>query len=129
MRTNKQYKLELKRKAVDDYVSGRKTAAEVAAEHGVSPSHIYKWRIQFDEKAKGARVEELEDQGLSTKAARKVLALEAEIEEYQKKVAQQAVIIDLLKKLQTPKNSQPESELTGLIDTTKRLARSRKPAK
>ena len=67
--------------------------------------------------------------GLSTQAARKILSLEAELKEYQKKVAQQAVIIDLLKKLQTSTNYQPESELTGLIDTSKKLARSRKPAK
>ena len=129
MRTKKQYNLEMKRKAVDDFVSGRKTAAEVALEYGVTPSHIYKWRVRFDEKAKGLRIDELETQGMSTQAARKVLALEAEIEEYQKKVAQQAIIIDLLKKLQTSTNYQPESELSGLIDTSKRLARSKKAVK
>lgn len=125
----RQFTDEQKRKAVDEYVSGRKTAEQVAAENGVAIGMIYKWRVQLDEKAKGARIDELEGQGMSAKAARKIQQMEAEIEEYQKKVAQQAVIIDLLKKLQGPTSSQPESELTGLIDTTRRLARSRKPAK
>lgn len=128
-RQRRQFTDEQKRMAVDDYVSGRKTAEQVAAENDVNATVIYKWRVQLDEKAKGARVDELESQGLSTQAARKILQLEAEVEEYQKKVAQQAVIIDLLKKLQPSTTSQPESELTGLIDTAKRLARSRKPSK
>lgn len=128
-RNRRQFSDEQKRNAVDDYVSGRKTAEQVAVECGVNTGMIYKWRVQLDEKAKGARIDELESQGLSTQAARKILQLEAEIEEYQKKVAQQAVIIDLLKKLQKSGTFQPESELTGLIDTTKKLARSRKQPK
>jgi|SRR5690606_15149670 len=128
-RNRRQFSDEQKRNAVDDYVSGRKTAEQVAVECGVNTGMIYKWRVQLDEKAKGARIDELESQGLSTQAARKILQLEAEIEEYQKKVAQQAVIIDLLKKLQRSETFQPESELTGLIDTTKKLARSRKQPK
>ena len=90
---------------------------------------IYRWRVQLDEKAKGARIDELEAQGMSSQMARKMLQMEAEIEEYQKKVAQQAIIIDLLKKLQEPTTSQPESELTGLIDTTRKLGRSKRRAK
>lgn len=129
MKKKKQYSIDIKKQAVADYVSDHKSITQVASEHGVTPSHVYKWKIQLDEKAKGVRIKDLEAQGLSTQAARKILQLEAEIEEYQKKVAQQAVIIDLLKKLQTPASSPPESELTGLIDTTKRLARSRKPVK
>ena len=55
----------IKRAAVDDYVSGRKSAAQVAAAHEVSVSHVYKWRTQLDEKAKGLAVEELEGEGRS----------------------------------------------------------------
>jgi transposase-like protein len=120
---------EQKKAAVDEYVSGRKTAVQVAQENNVDVGLVYKWRVQLAEVAKGARIDELESQGLSTQAARKILQLEAEIEEYQKKVAQQSIIIDLLKKLQTSPNSPHESELSGLIDTTRKLARSRKPAK
>lgn len=125
----RQFTDEQKRTAVDDYVSGRKTAAQVAAENDVPVGVVYRWRVQLDEQAKGARIGELEAQGMSPQMARRFQQQEAEIEEYQKKVAQQAIIIDLLKKLQTSTNFQPESELTGLIDTTRKLARSRRPAK
>ena len=125
----RQFTDEQKRLAVDDYVSGRKSADQVAAENGIPRSVVYKWRVQLDEKSKGARIDELESQGMTQQAARKIQQMEAEIEEYQKKVAQQAVIIDLLKKLQPSTNFPPESELTGLIDTNKKLARSRKPVK
>jgi transposase-like protein len=128
-RIKRKFSEEQKRKAVDEYVSGRKSAEEVAAECGVTSGMIYKWRIRFDEQAKGIRIEELESQGMSTQAARKILEQQAIIEAYEKKVAQQAIIIDLLKKLQTSASFQPESELSGLIDTTRKLARSRKPVK
>ncbi len=125
----RQFSDEEKKKAVEEYVSGRKPAAQVCAELGVHESLVYKWRVQLSEKAKGARVDELEAQGMSSQAARKLQQMEAEIEEYQKKVAQQAVIIDLLKKLQTPSSLAPENELTGLIDTTRKLARSKRHVK
>jgi transposase-like protein len=128
-KVRRQFTDEQKRIAVDDYVSGRKTAAQVAAENDVPVGVIYRWRVQLDEKAKGARIDELEAQGMSPQAARKIQQQEAEIEEYQKKVAQQAIIIDLLKKLQPSTSFQPESELTGLIDTTRKLARSKRHAK
>lgn len=128
-KSRRQFTDDQKRIAVDDYVSGRKTAAQVAAENDVPVGVIYRWRVQLDEKAKGARIDELEAQGMSPQAARKILQMEAEIEEYQKKVAQQSIIIDLLKKLQPSTSSQPESELTGLIDTTRKLDRSRRRPK
>ena len=118
-----------KRRAVDDYVSGRKSADQVAAEMGVARGYVYKWRVQLDEKAKGARIDELESQGVSPTDARRMQAMEDELAAYKAKVAEQAVIIDLLKKLQTSTVSPPESELSGLIATTKKLARSRKPVR
>ena len=117
---------EQKRQGVDDYKSGRKSAEQVAAEHGVKANDVYKWRVQLDEKAKGARIDELETQGFSFDQARIIEQQRAELEAYKATVAQQAVIIDLLKKLQTSTVSQPESELTGLIETTRRLARAKR---
>ena len=128
-KVRRQFTDEQKRVAVEEYVSGRKTAAQVAAEIEVPVGVIYRWRVQLDEQAKGARIDELEAQGMSPQMARKFQQQEAEIEEYQKKVAQQAIIIDLLKKLQPSTNFQSESELTGLIDTTRKLARSKRHAK
>jgi transposase-like protein len=120
---------EQKRSAVNDYVSGRKSAAQVAAENDVPVGVIYKWRVQLDEQAKCARIDELEAQGATSQMARRIVQMEAEMEEYQKKVAQQSVIIDLLKKLQRSTALPPENELTGLLDTTRRLARSKRHAK
>lgn len=125
----KNFSLETKQKAVEEYVSAKKSAAQVAAELGVTQSMVYKWRVQLHEAAKGAKLAEMEAQGISNFDARKILNLEAEIEEYQKKVAEQSLIIDLLKKLQTSPVYQSESELTGLINTNRKLARSKRLVK
>lgn len=128
-RTRRQFTEEQKRKAVDDFVSGRRTAEQVAIENDVERGVIYKWRVQLDERAKGARIDELEEQGFSREQARIIEQQREELEAYKSTVAQQAVIIDLLKKLQTSNASQRESDVIGLIETTKRLARSRRPAR
>jgi transposase-like protein len=131
MKKNKRHQFsdEEKKRGVEDYVSGRKSAQVVADEFKVPVGYVYKWRVQFDEKAKGARIDELEAQGISAEAARIIEDQRAEIEEYRKALAQQVVINDLLKKLQPSTSSQRESELTGLINITKKLARSKGPAK
>jgi transposase-like protein len=108
---------ELKRKAVDDYVSGRKSAAQIAAENQMDVNNIYNWRVQLDEKAKGAEIDELVVSGRSREDARYVLQLKAERDAYQKTVGEQTVIIELLKKRLHSTNSQQRSELTGLIET------------
>ena len=128
-RSRKKYSDEVKRRAVEEYVSGQRKAADIAAELGVDLGYLYKWRVQLDEKSKGARVEELESMGHSKAEARRIQELEDEIEEYKKKLAEQVLINDLLKKLQKPKVSQSESELSGLIRTTKNLNRKGRPAK
>ena len=127
--TRKKFSKEEKRKAVDDYVSGRKSAHDIAAEIGTEPQAIYRWKTLATEEAKGFRIEELQSQGFPPDVAKKILQMEDEISVYQKKVAEQAVIIDLLKKLQNPTSFQPESELTGLIATTKKLDRKKERAK
>lgn len=119
---------EQRKRAVEEYISGSKTVAEIAAELGIDPTHIYRWKVSLEEQAKGARIDALEADGHDPQAARKILRLEEELEEYKKKVGEQSLIIDLLKKL-PQRSSQPESELSGLIDTMKSSARKRKPAK
>lgn len=120
---------EQKQKAVAEHLSGSKPAEQIARENDVEVGVIYKWKAQLNAAAKGQRVEELESQGMPSQMARKMLQMEAEIEEYQKKVAELTIINDLLKKLQTSPPSVRESELTGLIETTRRLARAKKLAK
>ena len=120
---------EQKQKAVAEFLAGTKSTEQISIENGVEVGVIYKWKAQLDAAARGQRVEELESQGMPSQMVRKMLQMESEIEEYQKKVAEQSIIIDLLKKLQTSPRSAPESELTGLIETSRRLARAKKPVK
>lgn len=119
---------EQKQKAVAEYVAG-KSREQIAVENDVEIGVIYKWKAQLDAAAKGQRIDDLESQGINSQAARKILQMEAEIEAYQKKVAELTLINDLLKKLQTSPPSVRESELSGLIETAKRLERSKRPAK
>ena len=128
-KTRRKWTYEQKRQFVHDFESGLKTAKQIADEIGDDPNVVYRWRAQLAERAKGLRIEELESTGLNSESAKKVLQLEAQIEEYQKKVAEQALIIDLLKKLQTSAVYQPENELSWLIDNNRRLGRYRKPVK
>ena len=121
------YAEDVKRRAVEDYVSGRRTAADLASELGVAPGLIYKWKVKFDEQAKGERIDDLQSQGIDPASARRILELETELSEYQKKVGQQAVLIDLLKKLQPP--SSPLANVSnGLTDIIRHVARSKRRA-
>lgn len=128
-KTRKKFTEQEKRVAVNDYVSGAKTAQQIATELGTDTHAIYRWKTLFEEEAKGVRIEELERQGCSPQMAKRMALQEEEIALYQKKVAEQAVIIDLLKKLRSQKNSAPESELSGLIATTKKSDRNKRRLK
>jgi len=119
---------EQRKKAVEEYISGARTAAEIAAELEIDPTHIYRWKVRQEEDAKGARIDELHRDGHDPDATRKIIKLEEELAEYKKKVGELTLINDLLKKLPR-KSSPPESELSGLIDTMKQSDRKRKPAK
>lgn len=119
---------EVKRQAVGDYVSGRRSTADVALELGVVPGVLYKWKVKLDEEAKGERIDDLQSQGTDPKSARQILELEEELEEYQKKVGQQAVIIDLLKKLQPP-NSPLANVSNGLGGIMRHVARLKRAVK
>jgi len=94
---NRKFSDDLKRKAVDDYTSGRKTAAEVAREFDVAQGQVYQWKIQLEEKRIKSRVSDLEDSGMSPSEARHMQRLEDENTELKKKLAEQVVVVDLLK--------------------------------
>jgi transposase-like protein len=118
-----------KRAAVDDYVSGRKSAAQVAAAYEISTAQVYNWRVQLDEKDKGAQVDELQSAGRSKEDALFIMQLQAERDAYQSTVGEQTVIIELLKKRLRSTSSQQRSELTGLIETLELSVRKRKLGK
>lgn len=74
---------------------------EVANEHTVSVGLLYCRKAEFEQAAKNKKIEELTAAGATNAMAIKIQQQEDEILHYQKKLAEQAVIIDLLKKLQT----------------------------
>ena len=80
---------EEKRRAVDDYVSGRKSAEGAGAAAGVTAAVIYKWRVQLTENARGHRIEELEAQGHNpSDDVRRIMALEEELAAYKEKLVE-----------------------------------------
>jgi transposase-like protein len=118
---------EFKRKLVEEYLSEKRSAAQIAAEHEISVGQIYRWRVQLEEDAKGVRAEEIKEQYEDPSAAQKrIQELEAELSEYKQVLAEKTVIEDLLKKRLQSKSSQQRSELTGLIETLESVARKRK---
>jgi transposase-like protein len=125
----KQFSPEAKRQAIDDYITGRKSAVQIGAEMDCAPNLIYRWKSEFEAEQRSGRVSELKSEGHNPEDIRKIMDLEDELEEYKKKLAEQILINDLLKKLRDSKISQPESELTGLIRTKKNLGVKRKPVK
>jgi len=120
---------ELKAQIVEAYVSGAKSAQELALEHDIAQGLIYRWKSDQNQRVKNNRIEELTEAGATRAMAMKIQQQEAEIEAYQKKVAELTVINDLLKKLQTSSSYQCESELSGLIGTVKRSDRKPKLVK
>ena len=117
---------EEKRRAVEEYVSGRKKAAEVASEINIAVGLLYKWRVMLAESDKGARIDELQATGSSLDQSRRIVELEEQVAEYQKKVGELTLINDLLKKLRQSGTSPLANELTGLIETTKSSSLKRK---
>lgn len=128
-RTRKNFSQEQRDYAVEQYLSGKKSAQQIAQELGTDVQNIYRWKTVNEQKARGRRVDELIAEGNSKVMAEKLLQKELEIEAYQKKIAEQAVIIDLLKKLPGNEIYQSESELTGLIKTMQGSDRKRKQRK
>lgn len=126
---SKRFTPETRKKAVQEYLSGEKTAEELALELGTVSQTIYRWKAAQSENEKGIRLEEIISDGNSKEQAKIIQELELQIEAYKSKLAEQMLINDLLKKIQNPQNSALESELNGLIETTSKLARKRKPAK
>lgn len=128
-KTRKKYPEDVKAKAVADYLSGTKTAKQIAQELDVEVHVIYGWRAAADDKRRNQGLLGLQMEGFSPEAAELVIRQREEIEVYQKKVAELSVMVDLLKKLQTSGDFQPESELSGLIATSKKSDRKRRRAK
>jgi len=92
------FTLSEKQKAVADYQAGKKTAKQIAAEFNSSDNNlVHRWKYELETRNQGQRVEPPKGNGQAVDAAKRIRELEAEVLEYQKIVAEQAVILDLLK--------------------------------
>ncbi len=121
---------EQKLKAIEEYKAGIKTAKEIAEQFGSGNKNlIHAWKYEVEERAKGERVDELKNTGYSSEAAKKILEMELEIVEYQKKLAEQVLINDLLKKLRMQPNFQSEKSASGLTEIIRNLNQKKKPLK
>lgn len=126
MKKRRTFKESDKSRAVEDYVSGKRTAAQIGASLGCAPNLVYRWKAEADVSKRDLRASDIVASGIRDASdVRRILDLEDELDEYKRTVAQQTVLIDLLKKLDRSKNYQPESELLGLIRTTNKSARRR----
>ena len=128
---NKNWRLGLKKEVVQKYVSGAKTAAELSKEYGFEDdrNRIYRWRHDLNQLKQDEQIDDLKMQGYSFEQARKIQEFEAEITEYQKKLAEQIVINVLLKKLHGSKSSALTKSASGLIETLKILGSKKKQLK
>ena len=119
---------ETKRQAVDEYVSGRKSVAQIAAGLEIGANMVYRWRVQLEEQKNDQHLDEIAEENKldPRRADRRIRELERELDEYKKKLAGETVIVDLLKKRLRSKSFPERSELTGLIETLERAAQKRR---
>ena len=98
----KRHDIEYKRKIVGEYLAGELTAQQIAEREGLHFGQIYRWRVQLENRARRDRLETIQSDNpqATIEQARRILELEEELEDYQKKVAQLTLENDLLKKLQ-----------------------------
>lgn len=118
-RNRRTFTKEQKQWAVDNYISGGMSAEEIALQLETQVQYIYRWKVAHEEKQKGIRLEEISQNFTTDEAKKRVSELENEVEQYKRKLAEQVLMVDLLKKLQNLPPSQRESELAGLIRTSK----------
>jgi transposase-like protein len=128
-KTRRQYDIEYKRKVVQEYLEGKLTAKQIAEREGLEVGQIYHWRIQVENRARHERVEAIQAESPQStlEQARKIQELEEELEDYRQKVADQSMIIDLLKKIQP--GSPYVKKLSGYAETKSTLGRSKRRPK
>lgn len=122
------YDLEYKRKIVQEYLSGTRTAQQIAEAEDLERGQIYKWKVQLENRARLERIDTIQDEShCSYEQARRIRDLEEELEAYQKKLAQLTLENDLLKKLHP--NLAHTRKSSGYLEIKNALVRSKGRAK
>jgi len=115
MKKYRHFDEEFKRDLISQIDSGALTASQACREHNLSASLVDRWKRQ------------IHDGTLHTRPSAREKRLERELEQYKKKVGEQAVQIDLLKKIKEFSASMRKSN--GYVVTGKPTAPSGKGAK
>lgn len=122
-KSRKSFDREYKKRIVSEYLEGSLTAQQIADREGVERFQIYSWKSQLEARGKKERFEELTEAGHHPDDVRRMMELEEELEAYKAKVAEQSVMIDLLKKLHP--NFQPERKSSGYVELKRQVSRSK----
>jgi transposase-like protein len=118
--SRRKFSEEYKKQIVQEYLAGNRSAVEIAEAEGLVAGQIYCWKTQLENRKRLERIEEIQtEQHVSPGPARRIRELEEELEAYKAKVADQAMVIDLLKKVQP--NSASEKRSSGYIETKRSL--------
>ena len=103
------------------------SAQEIAVREGITTQFLYRWKTQLEQWKKKGRVRDLESSGSSREDALRIREMEEELAAYRAKVAEQAIYIDLFKKLQP--NYQSEKRLSGYAELKKKVEQFKRRAK
>lgn len=110
------------------HLTGAPSVSELAEREGLYSGQIYRWKTQLENRAKIERIEDLSsDPNISIQQARKIVELEEELVAYKEKVAEQSVVIDVLKKLHPSLASEKSS--SGYIEIKRNLDRNQRRRK
>jgi transposase len=85
------FSLEFKRKVVEEYVKGGRSAAEVCAQYQLHENLIYRWRKQYEAEAQG------EEQSRAV-VERQLREAQARIEDLESALGRSAAEVDLLRR-------------------------------
>ena len=71
-KSRRKFDLEFKKRIVQEYLSGTRSAREIAEAEGLEIGQIYNWKTQLETRAKVDRIEEIQTtEGVSFEQARK----------------------------------------------------------
>lgn len=122
-KNRKSFDREYKKRIVSEYIEGKLTAQEIADREGIERVQIYSWKSQLEARSKKDRFEELTEAGHNSEDVRRMMELEEELEAAKTKIADQALIIDLLKKIHP--SFQSERKSSGYAELKRQVSRSK----
>lgn len=126
-KSRRQFDVEYKKKIVQQFLSGQ-SAVAIAEAEGLMTGQIYRWKSQLENRDRLERIEEIQTtEGVSLEQAQKIRELEEELQAAKAMIADQTMIIDLLKKIQP--SSAHGKRSSGYIETKRSLGLKRGPVK